>query len=382
MGFISKFENKMEDGLEGFGEKIFDAHINPVQISKKAEKMMYREKLVGAGVQYAPTLYTVLVNPDDDFRLFGYYPTLAGETQTYLKAKAISAGLTMDGTPLVRFVIDDTLKKGRFNIIAEVVAGVIVNQLRDEEMQRYGISTGRGGNAYVVQGNPNDYSQEVQRDEFIDQLDVQNNILPDVPDEEIRYSLDFGEYGFNSMDFYNESKALQDAKACEQPANPRDGLQGLPSLNEEVAGAAAGAGAGASAAAAVDAGAAAGEMAGAAVAAGVMAQPKTLVFNQDNSPAKRCLARLYNLATGELIELSKANNLAGRDLSCDICIDDPSASRSHAKIVLEPNGNWSIYDLNSTNGTFVDGQKITAMPLQSQDRITIGNASFSFEVSL
>ena len=34
--------------------------------------------MVGAGKQYAPTLYTVLVNPQDDQRLFGYYPTLAG----------------------------------------------------------------------------------------------------------------------------------------------------------------------------------------------------------------------------------------------------------------------------------------------------------------
>ena len=101
MGFLSRFEKRVEDGFDEAADKMFDAPISPVQISKKAEKAMRREKMVGAGRQYAPTLYTVLVNPQDDQRLFGYYPTLAGETETYLSAKAAEAGLTMDGQPLV-----------------------------------------------------------------------------------------------------------------------------------------------------------------------------------------------------------------------------------------------------------------------------------------
>ena len=96
--------------------------------------------MVGAGKQYAPTLYTVLVNPDDDRRLFGYYPTLAGETETYLAAKASEQGLMMDGQPLVRFIVDEGLKHGKFDVIAEAVAAPIIAQLRNEEMQRYGLA--------------------------------------------------------------------------------------------------------------------------------------------------------------------------------------------------------------------------------------------------
>ena len=136
MGFLSRFEGKMEDTFEGAADRMFDAPISPVQIAKKAEKQMRREKMVGAGKQYAPTLYTVLVNPDDDQRLFGYYPTLAGETETYLAAKAAEQGLVMDGQPLVRFIVDDSLKHGKFEIIAEAVAAPIIAQLRQEEMER------------------------------------------------------------------------------------------------------------------------------------------------------------------------------------------------------------------------------------------------------
>lgn len=140
MGFFSRFERRVEDGFEGMGDKFFDAPISPVQIAKKAEKQMLREKTVGAGKEFAPTLYTVLVNPSDDERLFGYYPTLAGETETYLRGKATEMGLTMDGAPLVRFIIDDELKPGKFDVIAELVSAPIVSQLRAEEMQRYGIA--------------------------------------------------------------------------------------------------------------------------------------------------------------------------------------------------------------------------------------------------
>ncbi len=154
MGIFSKFEGKMEDTFEGAGG-MRNAPISPVQIMKKAEKQMRREKMVSAGKQYAPTLYTVLVNPDDDQRLFGFYPTLAGECETRLAASAASDGLSMDGQPLVRFIVDEGLKHGKFDVIAEVVSAPIIEQLRAEEMQRYGMG---GANPAPAQADP--YAQQ------------------------------------------------------------------------------------------------------------------------------------------------------------------------------------------------------------------------------
>ena len=56
MGFFSKFEGKMEDTFEGAAGKMNNAPISPVQIMKKAEKQMRREKMVSAGREFAPTL--------------------------------------------------------------------------------------------------------------------------------------------------------------------------------------------------------------------------------------------------------------------------------------------------------------------------------------
>ena len=101
MGIFSKFERRVEDGVEGAASAFEKSALTPVQITKKAEKQMRREKVVGAGRQIAPTLYTCLVSPQDDARLFGYYPTLAGEVETYLQAKADDYGFSLDCKPLV-----------------------------------------------------------------------------------------------------------------------------------------------------------------------------------------------------------------------------------------------------------------------------------------
>ena len=157
MGFFSKFEGKMEDTFEGAAGKMNNAPISPVQIMKKAEKQMRREKMVSAGREFAPTLYTVLVNADDDQRLFGFYPTLAGETETRLESAASSEGLALDCKPLVRFIVDESLKHGKFDVIAEVVSAPIIAQLRDEEMQRYGMAP-TGGRGYAQQPQPHTVS--------------------------------------------------------------------------------------------------------------------------------------------------------------------------------------------------------------------------------
>ena len=139
MGRLSQFEGKIDRAFDNAAGSMFKSPVSPVQMTKRAEKEMYREKLVSAGVQHAPTLFNILVNPVDDEKLSGFYPTLAGEMETYLKGKADEGGLHMDGSPLVRFIVDDKLKSGKFDVIAENVSASIIQQLRMEEMQRYGL---------------------------------------------------------------------------------------------------------------------------------------------------------------------------------------------------------------------------------------------------
>ena len=71
----------------------------------------------------------------------------------------------------------------------------------------------------------------------------------------------------------------------------------------------------------------------------------------------------------------------GRDDSADIVVDDPGVSRRHSEIRVTTDGPHlvtSIRDLNSTNGTFVNGDRISTQRLHDGDRVTLGRTSATF----
>lgn len=63
--------------------------------------------------------------------------------------------------------------------------------------------------------------------------------------------------------------------------------------------------------------------------------------------------------------------LIGRDQSCHLQLQDPSASRVHCRLI-EHDGRVRLYDAGSRWGTFVNGQRVTERDLQLGDRIQIG----------
>jgi HD-GYP domain-containing protein (c-di-GMP phosphodiesterase class II)/pSer/pThr/pTyr-binding forkhead associated (FHA) protein len=66
----------------------------------------------------------------------------------------------------------------------------------------------------------------------------------------------------------------------------------------------------------------------------------------------------------------------GRDTKCDIVLNDPKISRIHAEILFE-NGGWVLEDKNSTNGSFINGERITRKCLTPGDAIMVGNSRLS-----
>lgn len=384
MGIFSKFEGKMEDTFEGTADKMFDAPISPVQIAKKAEKQMRREKMVGAGKQYAPTLYTVLVNPDDDRRLFGYYPTLAGETETYLAAKASEQGLTMDGQPLVRFIVDEGLKHGKFDVIAEAVAAPIISQLRNEEMERYGL-----GGANAGYGAAAAYPAQ--------QFGRAGAAMPDQRFNQYDQYDQYGNQGYQQMPAGNGWEAQgyqapaqeswdQPAAAPDYAAAQQAAAGAVDQFNAYAAGAAP---------AAAAAGYAAGQMASAAPRPQAMPQQaapqqaaNTVMFagagvpgQQPAQPQQTSRARLIDTAANRAIDLASARVTLGRESRNDITIPDINVSRTHAEISLSPQGAWVITDLGSTNGTYVNGRAVASQPLNEGDHIAMGSTNFVFTLA-
>lgn len=74
---------------------------------------------------------------------------------------------------------------------------------------------------------------------------------------------------------------------------------------------------------------------------------------------------------GVTFDLAGAKMLVGRAAPADIVIDDDSVSRRHAEIVRTKKGAL-VKDLESANGTFVNGERVTEAPLSAGDLLRFG----------
>jgi ABC transport system ATP-binding/permease protein len=66
----------------------------------------------------------------------------------------------------------------------------------------------------------------------------------------------------------------------------------------------------------------------------------------------------------------------GRRPDNDIVVADLGVSKQHAELRLSPTGRYSIIDLNSHNGTYVNGSRVNQQELNENDLIAIGHATF------
>ena len=88
---------------------------------------------------------------------------------------------------------------------------------------------------------------------------------------------------------------------------------------------------------------------------------------------------MRSLSLGKLDLAGQARILIGRDPNCYLPLSHPAVSFRHAEITKQANGSLLIRDLGSTNGTFVNGQRISAVPLKSGDAIQIGPFKLNYD---
>jgi hypothetical protein len=77
---------------------------------------------------------------------------------------------------------------------------------------------------------------------------------------------------------------------------------------------------------------------------------------------------------GKVFSLSKSELTIGRELNNDIVINAAEVSRKHTRLIFQA-GNYVIEDLGSTNGTFVNGQRLSGPHvLMPGDHVMLGDA--------
>ncbi|MBI2893480.1 MAG: GGDEF domain-containing protein [Deltaproteobacteria bacterium] len=90
-----------------------------------------------------------------------------------------------------------------------------------------------------------------------------------------------------------------------------------------------------------------------------------------------CLVVIYGDELGKKVPLGSGSIIIGRSSKCDIQVDQESVSRNHAK--MKNTGKFfTIRDLGSTNGTYVNDELVDEANLRDGDQVKIGRTIFKF----
>ena len=329
-----KFLNTFEDHVAG----ILGAARAPFsfkKLAKQAAHEMEDQTLVVNGVNTAPALYTILIANDDDPLMAPYYPQLSREVSEFVKAQAEKKRYTFVGEPLVRFMIDPSLKGGKFSVFAENVDAPTLGRLYEEERAyQNGMSA------------PMPRQQQTPRPIQPAPAPQQNPIQPAPASRPVAQvpspaAVEIDPFAPNPPD----------------PAAPIPVPQTV--TREAIAG-----------------------MGGAAATGGAIGAAASIAANMANARANQApaqpLAQLIDVVTREALEVNAAHCIIGRErAAADVILRDPNVSRRHAELTFT-GSDWSIEDLNSTNGTFVNNRRITRCPLRNGDLLTFGLSNFEF----
>ena len=85
---------------------------------------------------------------------------------------------------------------------------------------------------------------------------------------------------------------------------------------------------------------------------------------------------------GTVFDLTKEVSLIGRDVTNDVVVGDAEVSRQHARLTRTPGG-YVLEDLGSTNGTFVNGERLVAPRVMNPgDLVALGETvSLTFDAT-
>lgn len=377
MNMFRAFESRVAEafGATSQGQAPFSFR----RLAKRATKEMEQETFVVDGVDTAPALITVLVSPDDDAVMKTLYPQLTTEIADFVEAEAARKGYVFVGKPLARFMVDPSLRRGRFAVFANNVDAMTLEKLREEEEAFLSGFGAFGGAASAQPGIVTPIEQHVAAPEHASAPAH----VGDIPVVEHAVSDDSSAgLGVLPAEFVDESLnlvATPDPVAVEA----RSLSEALPEVIDVNANPIA---------------TPVPEVVGPQVAQvpeveggpAPIAVPQVAPVTQDSTvgaapvpvvetePAS-CL--LIDRQSGRTYQGMAPKTYIGRERTPGgIVLHDPNVSRRHAELTYDGRA-WRIHDLGSTNGTLVNDVDIETCVLRDGDLITVGLLNLEFRES-
>lgn len=398
MSFLSDFEGRIssvfESAPQGYAEPF-----SFKKLAKHAARKMESETYRIDGVDTAPALYTVLVSAEDDSLMRPLYERIDYELGEFISESANKKGYALVGRPLVRFMVDETLKSGKFYVDAENVNEQTLSRLREEERAFLGGNSSVGGAAAIGKprrpsaGHLNPIPQPVAPAPApqaapsgtdagldvmpMDYVEPAGGVIPAVASPSSSTPM--------PVPYVDASPSQVVAPVAVPVSTPAAGVQPVvqpvsPALQQR-------------AKAVMDATPHPASFPTAAPQQQAPRQaPRTVPdTRRRNIPTNTAVPQqvvtrpascmLIDRQSGRTYAAQAPSCLIGRERSqCGIYLRDPNVSRRHAELSYD-GSNWHIVDLNSTNGTLVNDVDVDECVLRDGDLITVGLVNLEFRES-
>ena len=326
------------------------------RLARRMVREMENETFVIDGVDTAPALYTVLVSQNDDFYMRKLYINICDEMSQLIEAQAKKRGYTFVGRPLVRFMVDPALRRGRFSVFAENIDPRTLARLRDEENAYLGITS-----PHDIYPTSNFVPETLEADdEEPSFVSSEVSFAPDGPIEDEAFQ---GEQSYVDEEPFQDDGGYADEEPFENEPLPADADERFETYEEDAA-------------------------------YGTLEEPYDDSYEETYAAEEEPLDEGDGLETfvddlgpsctltdrdsGEVFHIAGERITIGRERAeGSVVLRDPNASRRHAELVWIQGG-WVVRDLNSTNGTLVNDVERDTWRLTDGDVLTIGITNLEF----
>ena len=320
MGFLRRIESRLEGVFEGGNGRTFRSHVQPVELARKLTKEMDDNKVISVQQVYVPNAYTVFLAPDDREQFLAYEARLRTELAGYLTEHARREGYSLPGRARVMIETADELEVGTFGIAAEMEETPPPVAM-DSPLAAEALPAEFGGGAVPA-------------------AETAPPVAPVVPIPPVAPILD--PFAADAADEF-------------APAAPTPPATPVPPVVP-----------------------AAPVIAAAAVAATTPAPDPVPAPPVEPPVAPPAAASWTLIWPGGAVPIGDKALVIGRSKDCDVPLADGNVSRRHAELGRSEEG-FVLRDLDSTNGTMVNGRRIRSATIGAGDEITIGMSTLRIE---
>jgi hypothetical protein len=120
---LSRFEQLMENMVEGSVARLFKSRLEPAEIAKRLERAMESQQTISVRRIIVPNIYRAFLNPDDFAVIQPFRGEIEREMATYLRELADERGFSMLEHPRVELAADPAVARRGIQVVAETSSG-------------------------------------------------------------------------------------------------------------------------------------------------------------------------------------------------------------------------------------------------------------------